>query len=93
MSNAQENKQGGQGGKKDVTVIVNAQERVVQKDELTFDEVVRLAFENPPTGQNVLFTITYRRGRGEKPDGTLLEGETLKVKEGMIINVTPTDRS
>lgn len=93
MSHAQENKQGGQGNKKDFTVIVNAQERVVQKDELTFDEVVRLAFENPPTGENVLFTITYRRGRGEKPEGTLLEGETLKIKEGMIINVTQTDRS
>jgi hypothetical protein len=93
LSNAQENKHGGQGGKNDVTVVVNGQERVVQKDELTFDEVVRLAFDNPPTGQNVIFTITYRRGRGEKPEGTLLEGETLKVKEGMIINVTPTDRS
>jgi hypothetical protein len=25
-----------------------------------FDDVVHLAFESPPTGQNIKFTITYR---------------------------------
>lgn len=93
MSNPQENKHEEHAGKKDVTIIVNGQPRTVQKDELTFTEVVALAYENPPTGQNVLFTITYRRGRGAKPEGTLVEGGTALVKEGMIFNVTSTDRS
>jgi Multiubiquitin len=40
-----------------------------------------------------MFTVTYRRGEGNKPEGTLVEGETVKVKEGMIFNVTATDKS
>ncbi len=62
-------------------------------ETLTFQEVVALAFDNPPSGPNILFTITYRKGHGDKPEGTLVEGETLKVKDGMIINVTATDKS
>ena len=46
-----------------------------------------------PTGDFIVFTITYRKGHGHKPEGTLLEGQTVKVKEGMIFNVTATDKS
>ena len=40
-----------------------------------------------------MFTVTYTRGEGHKPQGTLVEGETVKVKDGMIFNVTATDKS
>ena len=93
MSNAQENKKEEPGNKKDVTIIVNGQQRTAHKEELSFAEVVALAFDNPPTGPNVIFTITYRRGQGEKPEGTLVAGGTVKVREGMIFNVTATDQS
>lgn len=78
---------------KDVTIIVNGTQKTVQKDDISFNEIVRLAFENPPYGENTLFTITYRRGHGNKPEGILAEGESVKVKEGMIFDVTPTDKS
>jgi len=32
-------------------------------------------------------------GHGSKPEGTLVEGDTVKVKEGMIFNVARTDKS
>ncbi|MCB1380026.1 MAG: multiubiquitin domain-containing protein [Alphaproteobacteria bacterium] len=76
-----------------VTIIVNGREKVVEKGELTMQELVQLAYENPPTGEFVCFTITYRRGHGNKPEGTLEEGGSVKVKEGMIFNVTATDKS
>lgn len=76
-----------------LTIIVNDRQKVVTTRELTFDDVIHLAFENPPSGPDVLFTVTYRRGEGHKPEGTLVEGETVKVKEGMIVNVTPTNKS
>lgn len=78
---------------KNVTIIVNGKKKSVSKKELSFAEVVALAFDTPPTGENILFTITYRKGNGEKPEGTLIEGGNVKVKEGMIFNVTPTDKS
>ena len=76
-----------------VTIIINGTPHTVDKDELTFDEVVGLAYENPPYGENTGFSVTYRRGQGNKPEGILGPDETVKVKEGMIFDVTATDRS
>jgi hypothetical protein len=82
------------GRSKSITIIVNGREKTVTQDELTFDEVVKLAFDNPPYGPNTLFTITYRKGGNEhRPEGHLVEGETVKVKKGTIFNVTATDKS
>lgn len=78
---------------KDVTIVVNGTQKTVQKDDISFTEIVHLAFENPPYGDKTLFTITYRRGHGNKPEGILAEGESVKVKDGMIFDVTATDKS
>lgn len=78
---------------KEVTIIVNGREKKTKKEDISFDELVALAFENPPTGEFICFTITYRRGHGNKPEGTLSEGESVRVREGMIFNVTATDKS
>jgi len=78
---------------KTVTIIVNGRSRTTPKDDLSFSEIVALAFDNPPTGDNVEITITYTRGKGEKPAGSLTPGQTVKVKDGMIFNVTATNRS
>lgn len=78
---------------KAVIVVVNGRAKMVPKDDISFEELVQLAFDNPPTGEGVQFTIQYTRGQGGKPAGTLLEGGTVKVKEGMEFDVTATDRS
>ena len=78
---------------KDINIVVNGTQKTVPKDDLTFDEVVNLAFESPPYGENTLFTVTFRRGHGNKPEGILAPGESVKVKEGMIFDVTATDKS
>tara|TARA_B100001939_G_scaffold337205_1_gene341228 strand:- start:10577 stop:10840 length:264 start_codon:yes stop_codon:yes gene_type:complete len=87
MTNDKEKKE------KETTVIVNGREKVVTGKEICFAELVKLAFDNPPTGQNICFTITYRKAMGNKPEGTLAEGECVKVKKGTIFNVTATDKS
>lgn len=78
---------------KDITIIVNGREKVVPKTDYDFSQIVELAYDPPPSGDNVTFTLTYRRGHGNKPEGTLTEGETVKLKDGMIFNVTATDKS
>ena len=75
----------------EVKIIVNGREKVVKKDEISFAEVVALAFDAPSA--ETMYTVTYRRGHGDKPEGTLVEGESVKVKEGMIFNVTATNKS
>ncbi len=86
-------KQDGHGQNKDYTIIVNGRQKVVAEKELSFSDIIALAFDNPPSGPNIVFTVTYRRGEGQKPEGTLTEGESVKIKEGMIFNVTATDKS
>jgi hypothetical protein len=80
-------------GKKDVTVIFNGRAKVVEKDFLTFAEIVALSFDNPPTGDGVDFTIQYTKGHSGKPKGSLVAGESVKVNDGMEFDVTPTNRS
>jgi hypothetical protein len=78
---------------KSFTIIVNGREKIVTSRELSFSEIVALAFDNPPSEPNTIFTVTYRRGEGNKPEGSLVQGETVKIKDGMIFNVTATDKS
>ena len=75
-----------------VSVIVNGRRKTVQKGELTFAKITLLAFDKPPTGSNVCFTITYRGGCGNT-SGSLVEGDSVEAQEGMVINVTATDKS
>jgi hypothetical protein len=77
----------------DVTIIVNGRKKVVAAKELSFDAVVELAFDPVPTGPNIMFTITYRHGPRANPEGSLTDGTRVKIKDGMIFNVTPTDKS
>lgn len=74
-------------------IFVNGRARTVVVKELTFAQVVGLAFAVPPSGPNVLFTVTYLRGEGHKPEGLLVAGQTVKVKTGMQFNVSATDKS
>lgn len=77
-----------------VTIIVNGRQKTVPKNgDLSFAEVIALAFEKPPTGDGVQFTVQFTRGHGNKPAGSLVEGQSVKVKEGMEFDVTPTNRS
>jgi hypothetical protein len=78
---------------KDVTIIVNTRKHDVPKnEEVSFEAVVALAYPTAPAGENVEFTVMYQRGEGNK-DGTLVPGQSVKVKDGMIFDVTPTDKS
>lgn len=78
---------------KTTTIIVNGREKTVENKELTYDEILALAYDPVPAGDLICFTVTYRRGTGNKPEGELDEGENLKLKKGLIINVSYTDKS
>jgi hypothetical protein len=80
-------------GDKLVTIIVNGTPHEVDKNnELTFDEVAQLAYDPVPTGEFIVISVTYSKGEDGK-QGTLLPGDSVKVKAGMVFNVTVTDKS
>lgn len=74
-------------------IIVNGRPKTVRQSKLAFVQVVALAFDPVPTGDNWEFTVTYRNGPHANPQGTLVEGGTVRIKKGMIFNVTATDKS
>lgn len=78
---------------KTFTIIVNTREKTVTGTEVTFEALVALAFAQPPYGANTAYTVTYRRGHGNKPQGSMVEGNSVKLKDGMVFNVTATDKS
>ncbi len=76
-----------------ITIVINGRARRVKGPKISFSEVVALAFPNPPQGTEVQFTVQYERGPDHKPSGTLIEGQSVKIKKGMEFDVTPTNRS
>lgn len=72
------------------TVIVNGRPKKVSTGQLSYEDVVALAFENPPSGDTVLITVSWRHGN---ESGTLTAGKSIPVKDGMKFDVTATDKS
>ncbi|MEK6782186.1 MAG: multiubiquitin domain-containing protein [Bacteroidota bacterium] len=79
--------------KKKVAIIVNGTPHEVEKDELTYDEVVTLAFPDFPQHPERTYSVTYQRGHSHKPEGILSPGGSVKFKEGMIFYVKHTGQS
>ena len=78
---------------KSITITVNGRRRSVQTEEVTFEGLIDLAFDDPQRGPQIIFTITFRKAAGRFEEGELLEGEKLKVRDGTVVNVTRTDQS
>ena len=75
-------------------IIVNGRKRIETRPVLTFRDVVTLAFNPPPSAANSEITATYRNGPRENPKGIMNSADdTVHIADGMIFNVTATDKS
>ena len=81
------------GQDKQFTIVVNAREKTFTGREISFNQVVELAFGSVSQNPNIVYSVTYKRGEGNKPEGSMEKGDTVKIKDGMIFNVTPTTQS
>ena len=77
---------------KATTIFVNTREKQVTGKEISFEQVVSLAYDPVPSGPLVEITVTYRKGEHNK-QGTLTANETVKLHERMSFNVVVTDKS
>ena len=77
-------------------IKVNGRTRVIEGREITFEELVRLAYPSGPTKPNTKFTVTFRNAAQVPAMGELDPGQNVKVKPGhnpldeTIFNVTET---
>ncbi len=79
---------------KTVTIVVDGTpHEVPRKEHITYVEVVTLAYPDYPQHPEVTYSVTFTRGHGEKPEGILSPGGSVKVKEGMAFVVNRTGQS
>ena len=76
-----------------VTIIVNGRPKEWKDKKINYEEVVKLAFENYVHDDKTIYTVTYDRGHRQNPEGTMVHGDSVWVKNKMIFNVTATNRS
>jgi hypothetical protein len=79
--------------KKTVTIIVEGTPHEWPKGDITYAEVVTLEVPDYPKHTNMTYSVKYKRGHGNKPEGILAPGASVKVKEGMVFSVSETGQS
>lgn len=72
------------------TIIVNTKPHQWNHEKISFEQVVELASPGQPYDPAGT-TVEYSRGHG--PDKSLRQGDSVRVKDGMIFDVEPTIRS
>jgi len=77
----------------DIKIIVNAEQKTEHQHSLTFQDVVLLAFNPPPSGPNILVKVKYENGPHVNPEGSLQPGHSVQIRNGMRFHVTQTDKS
>lgn len=79
------------GQNKTSMIIVNGRQREVSGKSITYSQIVQLAFPNDQANQDIEYTVAYANPHGK--DGTLVNEQSVHIKEGMIFNVSKTNRS
>ena len=84
----------GNGHDKTVTIVVDGTpHEVPKKEDITYGEVVALAYPDFAQHPEITYSVTYTRGVGDKPEGILSPGGSVKVKEGESFRVNRTGQS
>ena len=79
---------------KTVTIIVEGTEHQWPKNEhITYAQVVTLEVPDYPQHPDITYSVKYKNGQGNKPEGTLSQGGSVKVKDRMIFSVSETGQS
>lgn len=79
---------------KTVTIIVEGTPHEwPKKQEITYAELVTLEVPDYAQHPEITYSVKFTKGNGSKPAGVLAPGGSIKVKEGMIFNVSETGQS
>lgn len=77
-----------------VTIYVEGTAHEWPKNEdITYAQVVTLEVPDYAQHPEITYSVRYTRGHGNKPEGILIAGALVKVKEGMVFNVSETGQS
>ena len=77
----------------ELEISVNGRPKKVKPGSICFEGLVQIAFDHSVYSGQITYTVTYHRGPSESRNGSLVEGDCVSVIEGMLFNVTQTDKS
>ncbi|MBF6042530.1 multiubiquitin domain-containing protein [Pseudomonas sp. P154a] len=87
MSN--EHSENAPGHNKPVEIVINGQPYTVTQQQISYEEIVRMAFPEGPF--DITYSVDYATEHG--PDGTLTKGQSTKIHKEMSFNVIKSNRS
>ena len=76
-----------------VTIVVEGTPHEWPKGDISYAEVVPLEVPDYAQHPEITYSVTYKKGHGNKPEGILAPGGSVKVKEGMVFSVSETGQS
>lgn len=74
-------------------IIVNARRKTVTGKKIFFERVVKLAFPEAQPSPQTVYTVAYSNGPPRNREGKMVPGQTVKIQDGMVFDVTETSRS
>lgn len=74
-------------------IKVNLKDKIWGKPEITYEEVIILAYGSISNDPLVSYTILYKGGPKGHEKGSLVAGEKVCVTQKMVFNATQTNRS
>jgi hypothetical protein len=77
----------------DYILVVNGREKTWKHEIISYAQVVELAFGPVQEVEQTVYTVLYKKGPSQNPEGSMVKGDTVFVKNKMIFNVTATSRS
>ena len=78
---------------KEFEIIVNGRAKKWNSAQINFDQLVVLAYSFFEKNLVTIYTVTYERGNEQNPRGSMVIGNSVSVKNGMVFNVTATSKS
>ena len=74
-------------------IIVNGRAKNWYSPQINFDQLVVLAYNFFEKNLVTIYTVTYERGGEQNPRGSMVLGNSVSIKNGMVFNVTATSKS
>ena len=78
---------------KQTEIYVRGRKHAFTGEKITYQQVVDLGYPNGKHGLLFEYDVTWKDGPKEEDEGTLKEGDSVRVVDGMKFDVKFTDRS
>ncbi len=78
--------------RQETQIIVNGRPRKVEGHIVSYEQVVKIAFPDDPPNPDRIYTVAYKHG-AKKHEGTLVEGQSVEVKNGTKFDVGKSNKS